>query len=474
MRLPSQPFQADSIEYRAGGRCAKARRGIVAGILVSVASLWFSPPAAHADGVRYLNSNRDAFQARVDLIEQATTQISLAYYAVDTDEVPTALIELLRQASLRGVDVRILVDGLISQLPSNFERYLRDAGIRMRVYHRPHEGNPRWLNKRLHNKMLMVDCQHLIIGSRNLEDQHFGVVEDCDDSFVDCDAYLCGHIACQAQAYFDRIWSSQDVQSAPDRDSLGLDILNYRPIGRTPWSEEWRDARGPIEYQQLLDQSISRAACRLNAEFQTGRDWSSETVPIENVRLLHDCRTDKSCQHMQRQIIELMDSARCSLVIESPYPAFTDAIRDAILSALDRGVHVTMLTNSLKSTDQLGVYAAYQNNKRRLLRRGVELYEYKGPGTLHTKAMVVDNHVTMIGSYNFDARSDRHNLEIAVAICGRESAEALRHLISCRIKRSEQISRRLLLLETSGGENLFRRSRMMLKRGCVELYRGFL
>ena len=434
----------------------------------------FHASAEHADanGIRILQDNHEAFQARVDLIQQASTEICVACYVVDTGEVPIAVLELLRQASQRGVKVRLLVDGLMSRLPTAFERYLCLHGVQTRVYHGTRHGKPMWLNRRLHDKLLIVDSHHLIIGSRNLRNDHFGLDKD---NYIDCDAYLFGEIANESQAYFDRLWSSTDVQAPTDRDSMGLDVLSFRPKKKACWAEAWRAANCPSHYQSLLDQSIDRMVCRLGVQLDTGNDWSAGAMHPAETRLLHDCRSDKPSLQMQNGIVSLINSARSSLVIESPYPAFTKRVRDAITRASDRGVRVSILTNSLKTSDQLSVFAAYQNDKRRLLKHGIALFEYCGDdGCLHAKSMLIDNHVAMIGSYNFDSRSDIYNLEVCVVVCGAAVAEALKQSTAERMRKSRRISRDTLFLDTVYGDDKLRRVRLMFTRTCVEIYRKLL
>lgn len=198
-------------------------------ILIAVAIVLITSVACMANPSRLhlLDGPREALQARFDLIQQAQHTIDVAYYAIDTDEVPIAIIELLRQASLRGVRVRILVDGFKSRIPSRLEKYLRRFAIQMRVYHLPGQKHPEWLNRRLHSKLMVFDGKIAIIGSRNLENEYYEF--GFERKFADCDALVAGGIAEQTQAYFDWLWSCPDVQPASDRDLLVLDLLKFRP-----------------------------------------------------------------------------------------------------------------------------------------------------------------------------------------------------------------------------------------------------
>ena len=149
---------------------------------------------------------------------------------------------------MRGVKVRLLVDGLRSRLPSDFEQYLRRCGIETMVYHPTHKGL--WLNRRLHIKLMVADSSTAIIGSRNLRDEHFGL--GSEKNYIDCDAIVAGDSAVKAQTYFDWLWRTRDVDSKPHRASLGLGILKYRPGDCDACSKAWRHASCPADFQRLL------------------------------------------------------------------------------------------------------------------------------------------------------------------------------------------------------------------------------
>ena len=80
----------------------------------------------------------------------------------------------------------------------------------------------------------------------------------------------------------------------------------------------------------------------------------------------------------------------------------------------------------------------------------------------------------MLGSYNFDSRSDIYNLEVCVVVCGAPAAEMLKQSIAQRLCKSRRISSNTLLLDTVDGGDKLRRLRMLLTRTCVEFYRRLL
>ena len=75
------------------------------------------------------------------------------------------------------------------------------------------------------------------------------------------------------------------------------------------------------------------------------------------------------------------------------------------------------------------------------LRVGVKLFEYHGPDCLHSKKMIVDNAVAWIGSYNFDARSERWNLELVLQVAEENFVQGLAESMSRRQTFSAQVCR---------------------------------
>ncbi len=448
-----------------------ARSGAVLCIFLIVQLISNSVPS-QASSLRILDEDHDALQARVNLIQQAQRSIDLAYFAVNTGKVPTALLELLRQAAQRGVSVRLVVDGLRSKLPASYVQYLRFNGIDLRFYHPPSEGKLRWLNYRLHSKLIVADSEQAIVGSRNLDDRHFGF--DNERKFLDCDALVTGEIVPQVQCYFDWLWGLPDVKRSEQRRFMTRNAFRFPDADSTSWEDAWRNAKCPSDYQALLDESVIQVVCRSGVQMESAQDWGAGAVHGLPIRLLHDCRADKSTRCFQRSIIQMLDAAVCSIVMVTPYPAFDQATRAAISRATRRGVRVRIATNSLKVSDQVLVYAAYQNQKRKLLHEGVDLREFQGQGTLHTKLLIVDGTTWMLGSHNFDARSDRLNLELSIVCdCGRSSAH-VHSVVQHKLSDSTRCRGDSFLLSVGGQSPLRKRTELILNRAVAELIRDLL
>ena len=147
-------------------------------------------------------------------------------------------------------------------------------------------------------------------------------------------------------------------------------------------------------------------------------------------------------------LLALIDQAQTDVLIVSPYFVPGADMKRAFARARARGVRLRILTNSLASSDAPLAHAGYARHRRDLLAQGVALYELRSlqdgkPGTgtlrstagnitgsqantramLHTKLLVIDHKLTVVGSMNLDLRSQLHNTEIALLIASRQLAQ---------------------------------------------------
>lgn len=398
----------------------------------------------------------DALAARVAVMLKAEQEICLATFSIDSSFAPTAILSLLRERAQAGVRVRVLLDGLMTEISTDMERYLTEGGVEIGIFHPLLSGHPAWLNRRLHSKLIVIDRQVMVLGSRNLNDTHFGLEEP---NFVDYDAMVAGSICGQAADYFDALWDSPDVR--PVRECFSVHRQRSCELAGT-------GLRSP---QTAAAQSLSRLHQQVAKRLDERPPLATIDIDAQELCLLHDNDTAKSEQTMAATVMEMIDKAERSVIIESPYPAFSNRFLDCLLHAADREVKVTLITNSLNSTNEIIVYAAYQRQKDRLLRSGVNLYEFPGPARLHAKAMIVDDRLAMLGSYNFDARAERLNLELCLLTSNPQAIATIQQimcehqLFSTRIDRRQlnaspnaELSRRLRLRSAQLIAPLLRRS----------------
>ncbi|HKR66370.1 MAG TPA: phosphatidylserine/phosphatidylglycerophosphate/cardiolipin synthase family protein [Thermoanaerobaculia bacterium] len=366
-----------------------------------------------ADAVRILDDPQDALQARVDVIQQAQKDVGLLYFLARNDRVTLGVLSLLCDARRRGVPrVRVIVDGSFHRIPKAVLAHLRDEGVEIRVYHPMQLRHPSWWFRRMHEKVVIVDSARYITGGRNLGEAYFGLAKK--KNYVDRDVYVDGASAVDASEHFEELWSSIHV---------------YELHVRVSDEEKKRAA-------VALSDALNALQLGGVIERDTHRDWSDGAIEADAVQFLDDDDT-----RVGVRVSEAIGAARKSIVIESPYFVPSKSLRTLLEKKLRDGVEVTVLTNSLRSTDGLLPQAAYLKYRRRLARAGVAFREFKGPDALHAKSIIIDGKVTLIGSYNIDPRSQYLNTEVMCLAEDEELARTLRASIDGHVEHAWAIQR---------------------------------
>ncbi|HQU44247.1 MAG TPA: phosphatidylserine/phosphatidylglycerophosphate/cardiolipin synthase family protein [Pirellulales bacterium] len=365
---------------------------------------------AQENTFRLLHTDLEAAQVRAELIRSATTSIETSYYWIGDDRIGAWFASLLKDAALRGVRVRLVVDAAHDDLPARVERHLIACGIQIKEFHPHFTGHPAWYNRRMHDKTLIVDGRHLVVGGRNMRESHFGLARL---NYVDRDAYLEGEVARQARRYFDCLWLCDEVRPTDFRPTVAQRVRQQRSAltgetsaitGGGVCAEEWLASGCGLT---ICGQPVDGAAVSA----------ADGACPACCVTFVYDpCGRKGHPCGISAQLLQLLASARGSIVFETPYFVMSAEQKQVLAAAAARGVRVTVLTNSLRSTDHTTVTAEFHNQKHWLLERGVEIWELAGPNHLHAKSAVVDGAAAFVGSYNFDPRSQSLNTETGVIV----------------------------------------------------------
>jgi putative cardiolipin synthase len=253
----------------------------------------------------------------------------------------------------------------------------------------------------MHEKVVVVDGQRYIAGGRNLAEEYFGLHKR---NFVDRDVYVDGPSAAEAQRHFEELWASSDVSDLRVRVS----------------------PNDKVKASRLLDDAAAGNALKDFIALNTGTNWSEGQIDAEAVRFIHDPIGVEGA-HVAQQLEEVIDGAKRDVVIESPYLVPSGSMLTLLEKKLKEGVRVRIVTNSLRSCDGALPFAGYIKYRRRMVRDGIDLREYRGPDTLHAKTLVIDGKTVLVGSYNIDPRSANLNTEV---MCVAEDETIARQLLA--------------------------------------------
>lgn len=403
-------------------------------------------------GVLPLPDAREALGVRIRLIRAAERSIDAQYYIWRPDLAGTILLGELLEAAERGVRVRLLlddngIDGLDGALkgldshpriavrlfnPFPFRR-LKRLGYLVDF--------PR-LNRRMHNKALIVDGTLAVVGGRNIGDEYFGATDGA--LFADLDAVVAGPAVAELAADFGRYWQ------CPSAHGLAL-LLRRQPA----WTGARLRARASAArsrpeaapYAALLEPGPAEDPLLDPARY----DWVPATLVSDDPAKAEGRRIRRG--RLADQLLRVIETPERELGLVSPYFVPTAAGVAELARLARSGIAVAILTNSFGANNHALVHAGYAPRRRALLEAGVRLFEvrpdatappsrssfrldrdragrWRGSGSgaarsrrsslrasgaaLHAKTFAVDRTRLFIGSFNFDPRSLALNTELGL------------------------------------------------------------
>lgn len=140
-------------------------------------------------------------------------------------------------------------------------------------------------------------------------------------------------------------------------------------------------------------------------------------------------------------ILKNLQQAKTNIIAVSPYLIPPIPFMKALKKASRHGVQITLISNSPQVSDAQIIAAAYMNDRRKYLKHGIKVYEYNGEKMLHDKLFLIDDSITIVGSYNFDNISYRMNSENIARIIDPDFGKIIKQHISTRIKDCFEVKR---------------------------------
>lgn len=422
--------------------------------------------AAHTgkSGSYVLDTGEEALLARAWLAEHAKKSIEVQYFIWSTDNIGILAAEALLRAANRGVHVRVIVDDLMIDAPDKSLLALaRHPNIDIRIYNpqtsvgvplqkRVLNGltNFRGVNQRMHDKTVVIDGKVAITGGRNMAAEYFDYNHEYN--FRDRDVLLLGPVVQAIQENFEGFWrSTLSVKVEDLYDGIGLMQSNVSVSTqeiRQIYSDLHKYAKSPENFAPEVRAAIAAtpaAFARLSGQMTWGKVEFISDRPGKNdnkVRLGGGGQTTA-------ELARLIMGAKQGITIQSPYLVLSDEAIDLFRQTVARGIKVRINTNSLASTDNLPAFSGYRNQRDRLLKMGLQIYEYKPDPdvqrklmqrtvattrkapvfALHAKTLVIDSKTVYIGTFNFDPRSENLNTEVGAIIHDEKLARAVEHAI---------------------------------------------
>ncbi|MRR07129.1 MAG: cardiolipin synthase [Deltaproteobacteria bacterium] len=296
-----------------------------------------------------------AYPAMLEAIASARHSIHLSTYIFDGDRTGKSFVEALCAAAARGVEVRVIVDGLGEKYSNPTARkLLRGSAVEIARFLPMRQGGH--LNLRNHRKMLIIDGRAGFTGGMNIGSRHMVGRPETSSPVVDMHFKVEGPVVADLQKVF---------------------------------LEDWFFVTGDFHDEERFFPPLPAAG-------------------TAHVRAIAD-GPDKGFRKLFWIVMGALSCAGERVQIMTPYFIPDRALISALITTAMRGVEVTLILPARNNLPL--VHWATRSYLWELLQCGIRIY-YQPPPFVHTKLFLVDGLWTLIGSANLDPRSLRLNFEL--------------------------------------------------------------
>ena len=336
----------------------------------------------------YLQVQRINIESFYKILTSAKSSIHILYFIFQNDYIGKEIINALAKKAEQGLEIRVLFDHG-SKLFTPFKAYkpIIDNGGEVLNFFSNTISNFLRINFRNHRKIVVIDGKIGYIGGINIGDEYLGLKEKISP-WRDTHLKIIGSSVYSLQLRFFKDWlyaSKKDLQFS-DTDKYFM----------------------PIDQQRKGNTGIQIVA--------SGPDTKGEEI--------------------KRCLIKMVNSAKKSIFIQTPYfipdSSFLEALQNAAMSGVEIIIQIPALP------DKRYVYKATVSFVADVIEYGIKTYLY--PGFLHAKMMVIDNTCCAIGTANIDMRSFSLNFEINSFMYGEEISQRCINIFNDDLKQCTLIN----------------------------------
>lgn len=329
------------------------------------------------DGVKLLDK-------MLEDISKAKDHINAEYYIIETDETGNTFKEALIKKAKEGVDVRVIYDDLGSwKLKRSTIRDMKKAGIKLQSFFKirfPYFTSK--INYRNHRKILVIDGEIGYLGGFNIADRYTKGLEW-------------------------GIWRDTHIRIKGD-------------------------AVHGVQHTFLYDWLYITKKLHTNKRF-----FPQTTVTTPTAVQIGISGPDMHWESIMQAYCMAISNAKKSIYIQTPYFLPNESIKNAIESAALSGVEVKLMI-PYRSDEKIS-YESSMSYMGSILKAGVEVYQFT-KGFIHSKTLVIDDEIAIIGSANIDLRSFEQNFEVSAFIYDEKHSKNLKELFIKDMQESIKLS----------------------------------
>ena len=382
----------------------------------------FTAETAGTERICCIDDNEEALLWRLRMIGTAKKNIVLSTFDLRADENGTKLLAALNHAASKGVKIRLLIDGIYQQLfladSSDFQALASSENVEVGVYNPVAPANLFKVNYRMHDKYLIIDEKMYLLGGRNsndifLGDHTKGINEDRDILVYDTSDGRAESLQ-QLEDYFYEIWNDRCVSKKKEK----------KP-------SKYMEAHAHLEkvYISLL---------KKYKDIETYCDWEKDTIEVNKITLVDNGVHASRKRPQILQTIQYLSDNADHVIIQTPYVICNGYMYDVLQQISDHAKLQIVLNAVEKGSNPWGC-TDYLNQKKRILKTGADVYELMNEYPVHTKAVLIDDRLSVVGSYNLDMRSTYLDTELMLVIDSEKLNQQIRATESDYMEKSKEV-----------------------------------
>ncbi|MCD7956810.1 MAG: phospholipase D-like domain-containing protein [Lachnospiraceae bacterium] len=439
----------------------------ILGILVS--SAWhrpvsnstknsFRPEECYSDQtgterVLCIDDNMEALLWRLRVIETAEKELVLSTFEMRDDNSGKDMMSALYHAAERGVHIRIFLDGLNGKLrlskSEHFQTLASHLNVEVKFYAPVNPLKPWNITFCMHDKYLIADSRVYILGGRNVYDYFLGnypgrVNIDRDLLVYETDSARTDSSLIQLRGYFESIWELSCCKRVKGSGKHPYGRNQAKAVRQSETGER-ANAKGQPkirESRENAERYLRKHYMELQKRYPSAfeeTDYLSATVAVNKITLLSNpqkpfCREPK----IWYELAQLM-RCRNHVTIQTPYIICNRRMYQDLSEIAGSTGSLEIITNAVESGANPWGCTDYLNQKSNILAAGASVCEFLGAASNHIKTILIDDRLSVVGSYNLDERSTYLDTELMLAVDSEELCEQLRRSVERDLEFCKQV-----------------------------------
>ena len=312
----------------------------------------------------FFKTGTEFFNDLIQELEKAQKFIFLEYFTIDNGFIWNNIHRILKEKAAAGVEVKMIYDdmGTIGKLPANYYKKLQAEGIKCYKFNRFTPILTAVYNNRDHRTIAVIDGKAAYTGGINLADEYANIVTPFG-------MWKDSAIKVQGKAVY--AFTLMFLQMYISNNKIEEDNTKYFEL----------------DYEKFDDGYIHPFGCG--------------PLPYYKEKV------------GEGSFLNLINSAKKSIYITTPYLIVDHTMLLALKNAAYKGIDVRIITPHIP--DKKAIFNMTRSNYKPLMEAGVKIYQYT-PGFIHSKQILVDDEIAIVGTINLDFRSLVHHFEDGVLL----------------------------------------------------------